>query len=285
MALRLAAAHHTGFDPDAAGVFGRCARATSGVSCSDRLSRRRLPPPPRRLRRGAAPAQRVRLAHDGYFWSADVYAWRRSRQFGGGAGSAEPSCRAVGRAARATGAACGPGEISAAGAEPEDGDARALRQQRALSGGLARRERRPGGCLRWQFGAPAESCLPYQGREGPQFRPTPGGPGDSEPGRSSSRGLPEGASPAEPGSLGVRPRSPPQVATSAPGRYVKPRGRAAGAARGTGRRIGRFSDNGDCKGRDRGGGRGPCRSGWPVPGGSAATGGTDALDAAWGGRF
>gem|GEM_PF-2178548 len=141
--------------------------------------------------------------------------------------------------------------------------------------------RRAGGHLGWQFRAEppgaGRSCLPYLGREGPQFRAIPGGPGDSEPGRSSSRGLPEGAGSAETWTAGGQPGARPKLPHNAP-RYVKPRGRAAGAAEG---QVGEwpFSDSADCKGRDRGGGRGPCRSGWPVP-----RQGTDALDAAWGGR-
>ena len=73
-------------------------------------------------------------------------------------------------------------------------------------------------------------------------------------------------------------RSPPQVDIAAVMSRRKPK---AGAAEGRVREA-RFSDRRDCKGRDRGGGRDPCRAGLPVR--PTAGRGTAAPAAAWGGR-
>ncbi len=255
-------------------------------------------------RRGAPRA--VRREHGGGFWSADVSVWRRSRQFGEGAGGTEPSCRAVGWAARATGSSLWPGgdlgrrgcggtstgrPKRCASSAPCRGGSRAAPQSRRPDRGpwRGRRGTGRGGVSDQSVAVPsgaagrARICLPSLGREGPQFRPTPGEPGDSEPGRFSSRGLPEGAGSAETWTAGGFAPEP------APSCHITPRVMSSREAERRGRPRAR-SDKAPYRtaesARDVTAGAGAALAGaaGPCPGGSAATGGTDALDAAWGGR-
>jgi len=234
-----------------------------------------------------------------------VSVWRRSRQFGEGAGGTEPSCRAVGWAARVTGAACGPGEISAAGAAA--GRARdapsaapaahlvgAARAQRRRAGGLTEAPGGAGGGLggagcrinRWQFRAEPQaergSAFPLWGGRAPNsgrlrasrvIRSRDGSaPGDSRRGPVRRRRGRLEASPEPAPSCHITPRV---MSSREAERRGRPRARSDKAP---------YRTTESARDVTAGAGAALAGAAGPCPEGSAATGGTDALDAAWGGR-
>jgi hypothetical protein len=208
---------------DGAGVFGRCARAGAERRLVLGPPQSPAPPPPRRLRSGAGLARRVHFAHDGYLWSTELYDGRRTRQFGGGAAGAEPSCRAF----RAGGEGHGRQPVARGRSWPpglrrdEHGTPKAARAQRRRAGGLFEVAVRSASgelaSLSGAGGTPIPRALPAdpgdRRRDDPALVDSRRGPVRRRLRRSEC-------------SSGARPKL-----TSTPGRYVKPGGQGGGGPR------------------------------------------------------
>jgi len=154
--------------------------------------------PRRRPRREAGPAQRVRLAHDGYRWSAELYIRRRIRQFGRGAAGAEPNCWACRVGGEGQGHSLWPGG--------DLGHRAALARARAAGGS-------PRTAPQTSASAPACSCSTRKSADrtrscGSSARPSTGSPQR----RSAS---PRSCS--NPSSSATRPSAGPRAAYGEPG--------------------------------------------------------------------